>query len=259
MPFLGALAGVELGLLRTYVTYNPGIHYTFKGQIWNGQGTPPALNYYGIPMVSIYSTNFLDSLMSYIQAILAASSHTSPYINFILEVLLDSGQVKTVGHGFVITPSTDLEKLRTTLNEYIEGFETQSGVPEERQPEAVISSLLKVMDRSEAPAVDWNDPLGLPQSKISPAPKPRPSPKATAEKLAVINSQINCLSSDIKLMTSEIVQAIKSNPTPTPTQPTLLSGVNWTPILHGITNVIVSSLGGSPVSFPKVVESSMWW
>lgn len=47
-------------------------------------------------------------------------------------------------------------------------------------------------------------------------------------------------------MTSELVQAIKSNPTPT-----LLSGVNWTPILHGITNVIVSSLGGSPVSFPS--------
>jgi len=106
------------------------------------------------------------------------------------------------------------------------------------------------MDRSNAPAVNWEDPLALPHSTNTTTPlRARSTRKNTEEKLAVIHSQINTLSSDIKTMTSEIVQAIKSNPTST--QPTLLSGVNWTPILHGITNVIVSSLGGSPVSFPS--------
>ena len=52
MPFLGALAGVGLGLPRYIETT---IHYTFKGTVWNPsiEPLPPATNYYGIPMVSL--------------------------------------------------------------------------------------------------------------------------------------------------------------------------------------------------------------
>nr|AHJ10974.1 truncated DNA polymerase [Rhizophagus sp. DAOM 213198] len=46
-------------------------------------------------------------------------------------------------------------------------------------------------------------------------------------------------------MTSELVNAIKS--TPTSTQPTLLSGVNWAPIINGLANVLITNLGGQPV------------
>ena len=191
--------------------------------------------------------------MENIQTILASSSHTSPFFNFIIEVLLHSGSVRTVGHGFKVNSDINLKELRTTLEGYIENFETQSGCPEERQEQEGISSLIKVFDRSHAPLVNWSasTPLtGLPESKISPeTPKvsKRTSPKATAEKLAVINSQINLLSSDIKTMTSEIVQAIKTNPIPT--QPPILSGVNWTPLLQGLANVVVTSIGGT-TQFP---------
>lgn len=132
MPFLGALAGVGLGLPRFIET---SIHYTFKGTVWKPsiEPLPPATNYYGIPMVSIYSSDFLDSLMSYIQTILAASSHSSPYFNLIIEVFLETGQVRTVGGGFIVEPTTDLVQLKAMLEGYIENFETQSGTPEERQ------------------------------------------------------------------------------------------------------------------------------
>lgn len=210
--------------------------------------TPPSLSYYGIPMVSIYSSPFLDQLMEHIQAILSHSSHPEPYFNFILEVLLKNGSVKTVGKGFSIASYTDLSKIRELLEGYIENFETQSGTPEERQPEVVVSSLIKVMDRSNAPAVDWTNPLATPkafkESNASPVSK-RTSPKATQEKLAILNSQLhegfkNLQSSQVE-STNRLIEAVKSIPTQSP----LISNVNWTPILHGITKY------SFPASFSK--------
>lgn len=228
------------------------IHYTFKGTVWNPatNPTPPSLSYYGIPMVSIYSSPFLDQLMEHIQAILSHSSHPKPYFNFILEVLLKNGSVKTVGKGFSIASYTDLSKIREMLEGYIENFETQSGTPEERQPEEVLSSLIRVFNRSDAPAVNWKDPLALPYSEKSPAPKAR-SPKATAEKLAIMNSQMHELSSELKVGFKEMVQAIKNIPTQAPAQtPSLLTGVNWAPIINGFANVLITNLGGQSVPTP---------
>jgi hypothetical protein len=240
MPFLGALAGVGKGLLRTYVTYNPGIHYTFKGQIWNGQGTPPALNYYGIPMVSIYSSDFVKQLLNNISTILSNCTHESPYFNLIIEVLLKTGQMRTVGQGFIVTPNTNLQELEYKITAFIEAFETQSGTPEERQPEEVVSSLIKVMNRSEAPAVNWENPLELPHSEKSPlsnfknVTQTRTTRKNTEEKLAIINSQLNILGTELKASqvesTSRIVEAIRESKSPA-----LFSNVNWTPILQGKT------------------------
>jgi len=244
----------ELGLPRFIGT---AIHYTFKGTVWDPstEPLPPATNYYGIPMVSIYSSNFLDTLLTYIDTILKSSNHPTPYFNLIIEVLLETGQVRTVGGGFIVEPTTDLVQLKEMLEGYIENFETQSGIPEERQEEAVVSSLIKVMNRSSAPNVNWNDPLSLPQGSKTPETSAKPSRKspvrATAEKLAILNSQLNTgfeslnasnaeLKSTIISSNEKLIEAIKS----TPSVP-FISGVNWTPILHGITNVIVSSLGGT--------------
>jgi hypothetical protein len=100
--------------------------------------------------------------------------------------------------------------------------------------------------------VDWTNPLATPEgfkeSNTSPVSK-KTSPRATAEKLAILNSQLhqgfeNLQSSQVE-STNRLIEAIKSIPTQSP----LLSNVNWTPILHGITNVIVTSLGGKPVEF----------
>jgi len=75
-------------------------------------------------------------------------------------------------------------------------------------------------------------------SNCAPAPlRPRSTRKNTEEKLAVINSQINTLSSDIKTMTSEIVQAIKTIPTQAPP----LSSVNWAPLIQGLCTGVAQS------------------
>lgn len=215
-------------------------------------------------MVSIYSSNFLDLLFENIKTILASSTHSSPFFNFIIEVFLHSGSVRTVGHGFKVNSNTNLEELRTTLEGYIENFETQSGRPEERQEQEVISSLIKVFNRSHAPHVNWSatTPLvGLPESPLSPeTPKvsKRTAPKATAEKLAILNSQINTGFTTLQTnliesitvsnaqMTEQIVNAIKSSPAPV----SPFSNINWAPLIQGITNVVVTSLGGS-VNFPS--------
>ncbi|PKY60858.1 hypothetical protein RhiirA4_294222, partial [Rhizophagus irregularis] len=188
------------------------IFYSFKGVVWDPstEPLPPTVNFYGIPMVSIYSSNFLDQLIINIKTILNASTHSSPYFNFIIEVQLTTGQVRTAGNGFIVEKDTDLNDLRTKLEGYIENFETQSGTPEDRQEQSVVSSLIKVFDRSNAPAVNWNDPLALPRGfKESDAPRNRTSPKATAEKLNILNSQINELKTTQVESTKQIVDAIR--------------------------------------------------
>lgn len=165
---------------------------------------------------------------------------------------------------------TNLEELRTMLEAYIENFETQSGTPEERQEQEVISSLIKVFDRSHAPHVNWSPstPLaGLPESPLSsetPKLSKRTAPKATAEKLAILNSQINTGFTSLQTnlidaitvsnaqMTEQIVKAIKS--TPAPVSP--FSNINWAPLIQGITNVVVTSLGGS-VNYPSAPISAV--
>jgi hypothetical protein len=174
--------------------------------------------------------------------------------NFIIEAQLKAGAIRTVGHGLRVDSSTNFEELEHLITGYIEGFETQSGTPEERQPEEVVSSLVKVFDRSNAPNVNWENPLELPKGFKEPeAPKTRPSRKNTEEKLSVINSQINTLQTTILTSqaesTKQIVEAIKSNQSSP--NPSLLSGVNWAPLVHGLVNVVITQLGGSPVSFPS--------
>lgn len=166
--------------IQNNTPYN--LSYTFKGTVWNPstQPLPPTTGYYGIPMNSIYSSDFLDSLFSHIDVILKSSNHPSPFFNLIIEVLLETGQVRTVGSGFIVESSTDLVQLKTMLEGFIENFETQSGTPEERQQEAVISSLIKVMDRSNAPNVNWNDPLSLPQGLKAPQSSAKPSRKSSS-------------------------------------------------------------------------------
>ena len=86
-------------------------------------------------------------------------------------------------------------------------------------------------------------PLSLPFSEKSPVTrKARATRKNTEEKLAILSSQINTMSTQLSTGLKEVVQAIKSTPT-------ILSGVNWTPLLQGLANVVVTSIGGS-TQFP---------
>lgn len=94
-------------------------------------------------MVSIYSSNFLDLLIEYISIILRNSSHPKPYFNIIIEVLLLSGQVRTVGRGFIVESTTNFDELRTMLEGYIENFETQSLANLDKAPgKILIESLI---------------------------------------------------------------------------------------------------------------------
>lgn len=128
------MASIRFVFSSAFVTltrrlYSTAIHYTFKGDVWNylSNPLPPTLNYYGIPMVSIYSSDFVETVIQNIKTIINSSNHESPYFNFIIEVLLNSGQVRTVGTGFIVERSTDMTKLAQQLTAYIEAFETQSG------------------------------------------------------------------------------------------------------------------------------------
>lgn len=145
--------------------------------------------------------------ISLIKRILDNSTHESPHFNFIIEAVLSSGISRTVGQAFLVNKTTNLEVLSSLISEYIEKFEIQSGTPEERQPEEVYASLIRVIDRSDAPAVNWKDPLALPFSEKSPVTrKARTTRKNTEDKLAILNSQLhtgfenlnNSLSSEIK-------------------------------------------------------------
>ncbi|POG53950.1 hypothetical protein GLOIN_2v1740220, partial [Rhizophagus irregularis DAOM 181602=DAOM 197198] len=143
-------------------------------------------------------------------------------------------------------------------------FETQSGTPEERQPEAVVSSLIKVFDRSHAPAVNWENPLALPQSKYTPDRQVKTSQKRTRknteEKLAILNSQISTLSTELKstiISTNrELIEAIKSSSQVSSSQTVspLSSSINWTPIVQGLVQGVASSLGAT-INFPSQVPS----
>jgi hypothetical protein len=241
MPFLGALAGVGLGLLRTYVTFIP---ISFKGTKWlDWENTsPPSKPYYGIPLTSIYSANYVENLLAIINRILSDSSHPSPYFNFIIEAVLHGGVSRTVGRGFVVERTTDMTKLEHLIAEYIENFETQSGCPEERQPEEVVASLIRVHDRSDAPisATFLDTPIGSKEGTRS--------RKTTSN--AQILSAVTGLESGLESMGNKIVDAIKSSPAPSVP---FISGVNWAPIIQGISNVVISSLGGT-VSFPSTTQ-----
>jgi len=129
------------------------IPVSFKGIKWlDWENTsPPSKTYYGIPLTSIYSSNYVENLLAIINKILLHSSHSSPYFNFIIEAVLHGGASRTVGRGFVVERTTDMTKLEHLITEFIENFETQSGTPEDRQPEEVVASLIRVHDRSDAP------------------------------------------------------------------------------------------------------------
>ncbi|RGB22183.1 hypothetical protein C1646_735174 [Rhizophagus diaphanus] len=214
-------------LSRSIASFIP---YTFKGIVWDPstEPLPPAKSFYGIPMIPIYASSFLDLLFQYINTIINSSTHPKPFFNFIIEAQLQAGPVRTVGRGFLVEKETDLTELRAMLEGFIENFETQSGVPEDRKEESVVSSLIKVYDRSEAPAVDWTNPLAVPYSPLSSkdTPKKRSSPRATADKLEILNSQLSELKTTQLESTRQIVEAIKSIPTQAPAAtPSLLS---WT-------------------------------
>jgi hypothetical protein len=72
------------------------------------------------------------------------------------------GNNRTVGRGFIVDKTTNLEELKAKIIGFIENFETQSGTSEERQAESVHSSLLLVFDRSNAPPVNPNNIMELP-------------------------------------------------------------------------------------------------
>ena len=57
-------------------------------------------------------------------------------------------------------------------------------------------------------------------------------------------------------MTSEIVNAIKSTPTPSQVSPAtpMLPGVNWTPIVQGLVSGLATSFGAT-VNFPSTPAS----
>jgi hypothetical protein len=192
--------------------------------------------------------NKVKGIERLIKRILDNSTHESPFFNFIIEAVLSGGISRTVGKGFLVNKTTDLEVLSNLITEYIEKFETQSGVAEERKPEEVYASLIRVIDRSDAPAVNWNDPLALPSSEKSPVTrKARSSRKNTEEKLAVINSKINTLSSELKstiISTNrELIEAIKSSSQVSSSQTVspLSSSINWTPIVQGLVSGLATS------------------
>ncbi|CAB4432560.1 unnamed protein product [Rhizophagus irregularis] len=151
-----------------------------------------------------------------------------------MEAELHAGINRTVGKGLRVEKNTDLSTLIPLITEYIEAFETQSGTPEERQQEEVLSTRIQVFIRTNL-NYDGNlqTPIGAKEFV------------STSRKGALSNSQLLAEIAQLQTQSTErLVQAIKS------TQPSLLSGVNWTPIVQGLTNVVITSLGGQPVSFP---------
>jgi hypothetical protein len=142
-----------------------------------------------------------------------------------------------VGRGFRVERGINLVTLAQQINEFIEGFETQSGIPEERQEQEVVGSLIRVHVRSYEKPATLETPVGFKETN---------SRKGSLSNIAL---QTN-LTTQMNSMTDRIVTAIENIPTQAP-NPNFLNGINWAPLVHGLVNVVITQLGGSPVSFPS--------
>jgi hypothetical protein len=127
--------------------------------------------------------------------------------------------------------------LAQQINAFIEGFETQSGIPEERQQQEVVASLIRVHVRSYETPATLETPVGFKETN---------SRKGSLSNIAL---QANLIT-QINSMTDRLVTAIENIPTQAP-NPNFLNGINWAPLVHGLVNVVITQLGGSPVSFPS--------
>jgi hypothetical protein len=213
-----------------YSTLGPRVPFWHNWQ----SSIPPARIHFFVNLPSIYSGDFTELLINLIRRILELTPYDAFFLNIIMEAELHAGINRTVGKGLRVEKNTDLSTLIPLITEYIENFETQSGTPEERQQEEVLSTRIQVFIRTN---LNYDGNLQTPIGAKEFVSSSRKGDLSNTQLLAEI-SQLQTQS------TEKLVQTIKS------TQPSLLSGVNWTPIIQGITNVVISSLGGQPVSFP---------
>lgn len=114
-------------------------------------------------------------------------------------------------------------------------------------------SRIRIVNISSAPNPEQipfsSDPANIQWSKDVKAEtkaKRRPAPT-----LSAVNSGFEAMSSKLDSGFSQVVQAIKSqSPSQPAAQPSILSGVNWTPIIQSLVSGIGTALGAQ-VSFSQ--------
>lgn len=75
--------------------------------------------------------------------------------------------------------------------------------------------------------------------------RPSPTMSSITNMQSNLSSQIDSLNSTMTNGLKEVVQAIKAPPS----APSILGSINWAPLIQGIANVVVTSLGGT-ANFP---------
>lgn len=153
-----------------------------------------------------------------------------------VEAILPNGKKRTVVHSFVVNPNTTMAELERFLTGPIEHFEEQSGTGEESG--FTEESLVRVYNISSAPNPEVipfsSDPANLQWVKET---KEAAKMAKTTPTLAAINLMGNKLELQLENMSSsiitglqEVVSTIKTQSQPV-VQPSILSGINWTPLI----------------------------
>jgi hypothetical protein len=171
--------------------------------------------------------------------------------NLLIECLLSGNRYRSLAPSFLVNHLTELHHLESLLTERIENFEAQSG--DEKGP-SVLSCRVQITNISSAPNpearpfssdsanIQWSKDI---KAERKASRRPSPTMSSITNMQSTLSSQIDSLNSTMTNGLKEVVQAIKA-PSSTPS---ILGSINWAPLIQGIANVVVTSLGGT-ANFP---------
>lgn len=202
---------------------------------------------------SIHASNFLSELFQVLNSILIDPVKN---INLLVECVMEGNRYRSLAPSMHIASGFSLTDLENHFNERIDNFEAQSGSGEEGASvigtRAIITNITSAPNPSVIPFS--SDPANIQwktDTKIDRKAARRPS--ASVQSISNLQSQITNLSTSMDNMTDKIVQAINSQSPKQPSIPSIFGSVNWTPIIQGMANVVVTSLGGS-TNFPHSAQ-----
>jgi hypothetical protein len=246
-PFL--LSGLSRHNISSSIPQTP----PFEGVVVNVGDPLPEANRFYMYLSSIHSSSFFEELMKIVNWLLQGVSGGK--FNLMIEAVLDGNRFRTVGKSFIITSGTTLSELESFLNPYIESFEAQSGGGESGPQ--TFESRLRIVNISSAPNPEQipftSDPANVQWSKdVKAETKARRRPAPT---LSAINSGFETMNSKLESLNKgfeQLANVLQSQPKVTQpvAQPSIISGVDWTPIVQSVIAGIGTAFGAQ-VSFSQ--------
>src|SRR6266542_1373093 len=213
-----------------------------------GEPLPEAVQFF-VELPSIYSSDFMEQLYSIINQI---CNSPGALFAILIDCRMKGNRYRTLAPTINCAPNTTLAELDSLLRERIENFEAQSGTGEEGS--SVIDTRVRLTNISTAPEPNVHPFSASPaniqwKADIKTDRKASRRPSASVQSItnlqSSIDSQFDNLSSLMSSGFKEVVNAIKTQPTPSVAS----TALNWTPLIQGIVTGIASSYGAQ-VNFP---------